>query len=498
MSFYFVTVLTTKPPDLNYLQFETIEYCTDDKVKNMNKTINADIAILQKSDRASMIKIRDKSETPLSGDEVRLYIDHLEKGIERLQLMNQELELAKNEATNSAVEKFAERYQKIITDLIKAKEQAEESDRLKSSFLANMSHEIRTPMTGILGFTELLKEPNLSVKEQLEFIRIIETSGARMLSIINDIMSISKVESGQMEVYISGTNINAQIDFLYTFFKPETEQKGLQLMINKTLSSKEATIKTDKEKIYSILTNLVKNAIKFTHTGFIEFGYELKNKCLEFYVKDTGPGIREEQKHYIFERFRQGSESLKRKYEGAGLGLTISKAFVEMLGGNIRVESKIGEGSVFYFTIPYIVQREENAPIKSLVPNEKSEYQIKKLKILIAEDNQISAILLDKVIGNFSKEILNVNNGIEAVEVCFSNPDIDLILMDIQMPLMDGYEATRLIRKFNTEVVIIAQSAFALTGDQEMAIASGCNNYISKPIQKKHLHDLILEYFRQQ
>ncbi len=387
---------------------------------------------------------------------------------------------------------------KMITDLIKAKERAEESDRLMSSFLANMSHEIRTPMTGILGFTELLKEPNLSVKEQMEFIHIIEISGARMLNIINDIMSISKVESGQMEVYISETNINTQIDYLYTFFKPEAEKKGLQLFFKKTLSSQEAILRTDKEKIYSILTNLVKNAIKFTPTGSIEFGYERKDEYLEFFIKDTGPGIREEHKHFIFERFRQGSESLSRNYEGAGLGLTISKAFVEMLGGKIWVESTVGKGSTFYFTIPYMAQMEEKKLSESFIRTDIAENRIKKLKILIAEDNQISSILLGKVMSNFCKEVLNVNNGIDAVEVCFSNPDIDLVLMDIQMPLMDGYEATRLIRKFNAKVVIIAQSAFALTGDQERAIAAGCNNYISKPIQQRHLKELISTYFNQQ
>jgi CheY-like chemotaxis protein len=219
---------------------------------------------------------------------------------------------------------------------------------------------------------------------------------------------------------------------------------------------------------------------------------------LEFFIKDTGPGISEEHKHFIFERFRQGSESLSRNYEGAGLGLTISKAFVEMLGGQIWVESTVGKGSAFYFTTPYIAHREEKKLSKGFISTDKVENQFKKLKILIAEDNQISSILLGKVMGNFSKEVLNVNNGIDAVEVCFSNPDIDLVLMDIQMPLMDGYEATRLIRKFNAEVVIIAQSAFALTGDQERAIAAGCNNYISKPIQQKHLMELISVYFKQE
>jgi len=253
-------------------------------------------------------------------------------------------------------------------ELIKAKVKAEESDRLKSAFLANMSHEIRTPMNGILGFAELLKEPDLTGEQQQEYIRIIEKSGARMLNIINDIIDISKIEAGQMEVTISETNVNEQTEYIYTFFKPEINQKGLQFFLRNTLPEKEAIIKTDREKVYAILTNLVKNAIKFTQKGSIEFGYNLepaepktagmdgepaKSAELEFFVKDTGTGIRQKQKEFIFDRFRQGSVSLNRDYEGAGLGLSISKAFVKMLGGNIWVESEEGKGSVFYFTIPY-------------------------------------------------------------------------------------------------------------------------------------------------
>jgi len=383
----------------------------------------------------------------------------------------------------------------MVADLIKAKEQAEESDRLKTSFLANMSHEIRTPMNGILGFAQLLKEPNLTGDQQQEFITIIQKSGARMLNIINDIISISKVESGQMEIYISETNVNKQIDYLYTFFKPEAEQKGLQLFFRKSLSSKEAILNTDKEKIYAILTNLVKNAIKFTPSGSIEFGYIPKDKYLEFFVKDSGHGIPEEQKEFIFERFRQGSESFSRNYEGAGLGLTISKAYVEMLGGKIWVESTQGEGTVFYFTIPYIDQKEEKKNIKTIVPLVKSKNQISNIKILVAENDEISALLLSTTLGMHCQEILIVRNGIEAVEMCRSNPDLDLILMDIKMPLIDGYEATRQIRKFNKEVVIIAQSAFALQGDQEKAIEAGCDDYITKPIKKKHLIDMIKRHF---
>jgi hypothetical protein len=253
---------------------------------------------------------------------------------------------------NTEIELQNEEYRRINEELRISKSNAEESDRLKTAFLTNMSHEIRTPMNGILGFAGLLKEPNLSGEEQKKFIGIIEKSGVRMLNIINDIIDISKIESGIMEVSISETNINEQTEYIYTFFKPEVEYKGLMLSIKNTLYAEEAIIKTDKEKLYAILTNLVKNAIKFTDKGSIELGYEKRGRYIEFFVKDSGTGILPEKTELIFERFRQGSESLYRNYEGAGLGLSISKAYVEMLGGKIWVESVVGKGSVFYFAIP--------------------------------------------------------------------------------------------------------------------------------------------------
>jgi len=387
-------------------------------------------------------------------------------------------------------------------ELIKAKEKAEESDRLKSAFLANMSHEIRTPMNGILGFAGLLKEPNLSGEEKDEYIEVIEKSGARMLNIINDIVSISKVESGLMEISLSETNINEQINYILTFFKPETMQKGIQLSISTPLPSNEATIISDKEKIYAILTNLVKNAFKFTKTGAIELGCVKKGEYVEFFVKDTGLGIPEEQKDFIFERFRQGSESLNRNYEGAGLGLSISKAFVNMLGGKIWVESNFGEGSTFYFTLPYQTNAKEQTRLEYSVSDEAIENQlnakVSKLKILVTEDDEASQMLLKKFLGTSVNEIITVRNGLEAIETCRCHKDIDFVLMDIKMPEMDGYEATRQIRKFNKDVVIIAQSAYALTGDREKALEAGCNDYIAKPFGKASIIELIGKYLNKQ
>ena len=383
-------------------------------------------------------------------------------------------------------------------ELIKAKEKAEESDRLKLAFLANMSHEIRTPMNGILGFTELLKSPNLAGEEQQEYIKIIEKSGIRMLNIINDIISISKVESGQVDIVLSETNINEQIEYLYTFFKPEAKQKGIQLSINNPLSENETIINTDREKIYAILTNLVKNALKFTYTGSIEFGYAKKGNHLEFFVKDTGLGIPSSQQKIIFERFRQANDTISRSHEGSGLGLAISKAYVEMLGGKIWVESKEGKGSSFYFTIPFDKKLESKDKIisKKDVGKQKTENEIKDLKVLIVEDDSISKLLITIAVKPFSKEILKVSTGFEAIEACRNNPDIDLVMMDINMPEMGGYEATERIREFNKNLVIIAQTANGMQSDRDEAIAAGCTDYISKPVNIAALSELIHKYFK--
>lgn len=387
---------------------------------------------------------------------------------------------------------------KAVQELIVEKEHAEQSDRLKSAFLANMSHEIRTPMNGILGFTELLKDPKLGESEQKQYIEIIERSGDRMLNIINDLINISKVESGQMEISIGETNINSQLDYLYTFFKPEATKKGLHLEVKNQLNLKDSRIKTDREKIYAILTNLIKNAIKFTNTGSIEFGYIIKEKFMEFYVKDTGPGIPKNKKELVFERFRQAHEANSiRNNEGSGLGLTISKAYAEMLGGKIWLESEEGKGSTFYFSIPYIPFNGEKKKIEKInvASQEQEEEEINKLKILIVEDDAISKLLMTIAVKKYAKEVLKVSTGYQAIETCRATPDIDLVMMDINMPEMGGYEATRKIREFNKEVIIIAQTANGMQSDKDQALAAGCNDYISKPVNLNTLGEIIQKNF---
>ncbi len=392
-------------------------------------------------------------------------------------------------------------------ELIIAKEHAEESDRLKSAFLANMSHEIRTPMNGILGFADLLKEPELTGEEQQKYINIIEKSGARMLNIINDIIDISKIEAGLMEVDIKESNINEQIEYIYTFFKPEVEGKGMHLSFKNSLPAKEALIETDREKIYAILTNLVKNAIKYSDKGFIEFGYTLvetqraasvetqRVASLRFFVKDTGLGIAKNRQDAIFERFIQANINDSHAYQGAGLGLSISKAYVEMLGGKIWVESEPGKGSTFYFTIPYNTKKQLQHIIANVVSQEDESGQIKNLKILIAEDDETSDLLITAMLKKNNYEVIHVNSGDQAVEACRNSSGFDLILMDIRMPGMDGYEATRQIRQFNKDVIIIAQTAYGLSGERENAIESGCNDYVAKPINREELQQLMQKYF---
>ncbi|MDO9256104.1 MAG: ATP-binding protein, partial [Bacteroidales bacterium] len=333
-----------------------------------------------------------------------------------------------------------------------------------------------------------------------------------MLNIINDIVDISKIEAGQVQVFISETKINEQTDFLYSFFKPEVENKGIQLLLRNGLQGNEAIIKTDKEKVYAVLTNLIKNAIKFTSKGSIEIGYKIvavdtlhaaetlhvetlhATSQLQFYVKDTGFGIPVDRQLAIFDRFVQADIADTRAFQGAGLGLSISRAYVEMLGGTMWVESEEGQGSTFYFTIPYTAESEQKqSELKNRINDENS--RMNKLKILIVEDDETSEMLISIAVRTLSKEILKVSTGTAAIETCRANPDIDLILMDVKMPEMDGYEATRQIRQFNKEVCIIAQTAFGLVDEKEKAIKSGCNDYISKPLDIALLKGLILKYF---
>ncbi len=384
-------------------------------------------------------------------------------------------------------------------ELKTAKEKAEESDRLKSAFLANMSHEIRTPMNGILGFAQLLKLPGLTGDQQQNYIRIIENSGNRMLHTISDLVEISKIESGHMEVNYSRIDVNEQMNHLIELFAPIISERKNNIRMKLSLPTQNIYIETDQDKLLAILSNLVNNAIKFSEKGVIELGYAQKGSHLEFHVRDEGIGIPREKIDAIFQRFVQVDTSLHSPYEGAGLGLSIAKAYVEALGGNMWVESEPDEGSTFYFTIPIAAQSivpktaQSNdhlkpKPISHATPREQIQGT---WKVLVAEDDESSYELICTILEMHVSECLLATTGREAVDMLRSDPDIDLVLMDIKMPDMDGYEATRRIREFNKDIVVIAQTAYAMKGDREKALAAGCNDHITKPIRQRDLMAVI-------
>ena len=384
------------------------------------------------------------------------------------------------------------------SQLLIAKQKAEESDRLKSAFLANMSHEIRTPMNGILGFSSLLGEPDVTNEQQKEYIDIINKSGTRLLNLINNIIDISKIESGLMDVNIKDININEITSYVFNILKPDALAKNLKLSFVNGLPDDKAVFKTDDEKLIAVLSNLVKNAIKYTDKGSVEFGYKIESSdskdfsiCVKFFVKDTGIGIPSDRRIAIFERFIQADILDVQAREGFGLGLSIAKSYVDMLKGKIWVESEVGKGSAFFFVLPYHsdVPEIKNAAV-DVFANDFKQSRIKP-NILIVEDDSASEIYLTVLIKNLSNKIYYARSGKEAIELTGNNPDIDLILMDIRLPDINGHEASRRIRDFNKDVKIIAQTAFGLEGDREKALKSGCDDYISKPIKKANLLFLI-------
>jgi len=391
---------------------------------------------------------------------------------------------------NNDLEEQIKQRKEVEKKLYHAKEKAEESDRLKSAFLSNMSHEIRTPMNGILGFVDLLQMPDISTDDQQKYLEVVTQSGKRLLNTINDIIEISKIESGQTQLNLSSKNLNEILTFQYQFFKPEADSKGLELLIIPI--EPDITIVTDINKFESILMNLIKNALKFTKSGRIEFGGNIANNKILLYVKDTGQGIPQNRLNHIFNRFEQAELNINRGHEGSGLGLSIAKAYSEILGGELWVKSEVGLGSTFFFDMDYNLPKIKNSDVENKKEDIKSE--IGNPLILIAEDDEVSFSLMKAILSKEKCRFIWVENGKLAIEKCQENINIDLILMDLKMPVMDGLEATRQIRSFNKDIIIIAQTAYAIEGDKEKAIEAGCNDYISKPISSELLLKKIRKY----
>jgi signal transduction histidine kinase/CheY-like chemotaxis protein len=370
------------------------------------------------------------------------------------------------------------------TELIRAKEKAEENDRLKTAFLHNMSHEIRTPINAISGFAAILNNQDVSEEKQKSYIEIIQKSSNQLLSIVSDILTISSLETKQEVLSITNVCINKIIAEVFATFKQQAGNRNILFNTKQHLNDLQSEIHTDKNKITQILSNLLSNAFKFTHEGYIEFGYNLKSEYLEFYVKDSGIGIKSEFHDDIFEPFRQADDSLNQLYGGTGLGLAISKAFVELLGGKMWVQSKPEKGSVFYFTIPYLPVNDLNIPVSTSKANENFK------TIIVAEDEEFNFLYIEALLDNSELKLIHTHDGEETVEVFKANPDIDLILMDIRMPIMTGDEAAKIIKAIKPDLPIIAQSAYAL--EQERAKYEGIfDDYLIKPFNKDSLLDLI-------
>lgn len=403
---------------------------------------------------------------------------------------------------NLELEKHRSRLEQLVkertSELVIAKEHAEESDRLKSAFLANMSHEIRTPMNAIVGFSNLLKDPSISAEEKEEFTQQITLNSSTLLQLIEDIIDISKIEAGQLFFEIKLFNVNSLLnDLLITFLQKRnsTYNKEINLTLHLGVENSYA-IYTDPLRLQQVLSNLIDNALKFTDQGFVEFGYTLEESAsvpmIKFYVKDSGIGLTQEQQKLIFNRFTKIENDKNKLYRGTGLGLVISKSIINLLGGQIYVESELYKGSTFYFTIPNIIDLGK-IESKISIQTKELEFNWEGKTILIAEDENSNFKYL---VASFKKtrvNILRALNGNEAIDIYKSNR-IDLIIMDIKMPKMNGLEATKEIRKLNKDIPIIALTAFAMQNDAVICFEAGCNEYLSKPILQEKLFSVLSKY----
>ncbi|MBN1118261.1 MAG: GAF domain-containing protein [Bacteroidales bacterium] len=372
----------------------------------------------------------------------------------------------------------------LINDLKISKEKAEESDKLKTIFLQNISHEIRTPMNGILGFTKMLDTEDISDEDRQSYISIIDNCSAQLLNIVDDILTISSLETNQAKIEPVEINMNETIRELERIFRENNSNEKIEISATTDLSDKQSIIIADKTKLTQVLTNLVSNAVKFTESGLIKFGYRMENNMLLFHVTDNGIGIDNEEFGKIFDRFYQIEKGNRSKYGGTGLGLSICKEFVNLMGGKIWVESTLNKGTSFYFTIPY--QPVNSSALDDNVENSTQKDKIYDFTILVAEDDDFNFILIQEILKSFKCNIIRANNGEEAVELVKANSEISLILMDIKMPVMDGYEAAKIIKDFNQDMYIIAQTAYALPGEVNR-YGHVFNDYITKPIASQKL-----------
>ena len=371
--------------------------------------------------------------------------------------------------------------------LLAETEKAKQSDRLKSAFLANMSHEIRTPLNAILGFASLLVEGEGDQQDVRRFSEIIFKGGNRLLMLINNILDISKIESGNMSLSVTECNPSQLIDEVMVLFQVKAHEKGISLVKKVDPAEDGLEFLSDSVKINQILANLLSNAIKFTSIGSIEIGFTRKNGYFEFAVSDTGSGIPEEDQPLIFSRFYQVEHTSVDKGQGSGLGLSLSKALVELLQGSISFESVAGQGSVFRFAIPPINRKGSHPELVNELKQVSLHKISEMLNLLLVEDEEDSIEYMSLLLKSLRVSFLLARNGAEAVEMVKSNPGINIVFMDIRLPVMNGYEAIGRIRSFRPDLRIIALTAFALESDRRKAFETGCDDFVSKPVSRADL-----------
>jgi PAS domain S-box-containing protein len=371
--------------------------------------------------------------------------------------------------------------------LKQAKIKAEESDHLKSAFLANMSHEIRTPMNAIIGFADLLSQPEITDADRNEYVKIIKESSVNLLALIDDIIDLSKIEVEKIEIQKADFELKqVMLDLFHKFNK---QKPGcIELIYDNNQKDDQVYINTDPYRFKQIMNNLIDNAIKFTESGFINFGFELKEQFIQFYVKDTGIGIPKDKQDIIFERFRKIEDNSNKFYRGTGLGLTISKKLCNLLGGNMWVQSEKEKGATFYFTLPYTVKKvHKYYEMESIDNIDIVKLDWKKYKLLIVEDEDLNYLFLKKLLETTQINIFWAKNGYQAIDFVKENKNLDIILMDIKLPELDGLKATEEIKKIRPQIPIIAQTAYAMKGDRENILKAGCDDYVAKPIKVNEL-----------
>lgn len=383
--------------------------------------------------------------------------------------------------------------------LREAKDRAEESDRLKTAFLSNMSHEIRTPMNAIVGFSDLLNDQTLGPDERSEFIAQINMGAENLMHLIDDIIDISKIEAGQIKINKQECDINELLKEQLVMFRQyidRMDKSHLELRLNWKWPDRKLTILTDPFRVKQILSNLMNNAVKFTEEGYIEVGIgQSEEKTVRIWVKDTGIGVSENKQAIIFDRFRQGHRSRTKLYGGTGLGLAISKNLAELLGGEMGVISGDHAGSEFWFTLPANLVRRKNTPKDYLGAGINTQWEGK--KILVAEDDSSNFSLIAEVLKHTNIQIIHARDGKEALDLYEEHKaDLDLVLMDIRMPEINGYDCARVIKEKDPDIPIIAQTAYAMSGERDQSMEAGCDDYISKPLQVKFLIETIGRYLK--